>query len=135
MAACSGKWHINAGGAVQDLTTWKRNAGAGHLVSRKAADLGYRLPKILRSNVTPPAMTLGGRTFYFFPEVLIVQHAGRFGAVDYGELDIKWQPSRFIEEDQPPADAPVVDHTWKHPNKSGGPDRRFKDNRELPVCL
>ncbi|MFD1787523.1 hypothetical protein ACFSC3_08060 [Sphingomonas floccifaciens] len=25
--------------------------------------------------------------------------------------------------------------TWKHPNKSGGPDRRFADNRQLPICL
>lgn len=34
-----------------------------------------------------------------------------------------------------PGDARVVDHTWKHPNKNGGPDRRFKDNRQIPICL
>jgi hypothetical protein len=28
-----------------------------------------------------------------------------------------------------------VDRRWKHPNKDGGPDRRFRDNRLLPVCL
>ncbi len=32
-----------------------------------------------------------------------------------------------------PADAMVVDTTWRYVNKNGGPDRRFKDNRELPV--
>ena len=42
---------------------------------------------------------------------------------------------RFVEEVTPPRDAMVVDHTWKYVNKSGGPDRRFKDNRELPICL
>lgn len=135
LAACYGKWHINSGSAVQDLTTWKRNAGAAHLVNRKAATLSYDLPRVLRSNVTPPTITLGGRTFYFFPEVVIVKHSGRFGAVGYDDLRIRCQISRFIEEQTPPADAQVVDHTWKHPNKNGGPDRRFRENRQLPVCL
>jgi hypothetical protein len=45
------------------------------------------------------------------------------------------QTSRFIEDGSPPSDAQVVDRTWKHPNKGGGPDRRFRDNRLLPVCL
>lgn len=135
LAACVGKWHIASGGAVRDLTTWKRNAGASHLLDRKSARLGFSLPTVLRSNLTPPALGLGRCTFYFFPEVIIVQDGGKFGSVGYGELEIQWQQSRFIEDGHPPSDAQVVDHTWKHPNKSGGPDRRFKDNRRLPVCL
>jgi hypothetical protein len=135
LAGCKGKWHIQSGGVVRDLTTWKRNAGAAHLIDRKPARLTYSLPKVLRSNVTPPALGIGGRTFYFFPEVIIVQGGGKFGAVGYGDLEIRWQQTRFIEDGHPPNDAQVVDHTWKHPNKSGGPDRRFRDNRRLPVCL
>ncbi|WP_297370651.1 hypothetical protein [Acidocella sp.] len=135
LKACRGRWHIEAGGKVTDLATWKRNAGAGHLVNRKNARLGYNLPKVLRSNITPPALGLGRRTFYFFPEVVLVQDGKRFGAVGYGDLEIKYQQSRFIEDGQPPGDAQVVDHTWQHPNKSGGPDRRFKSNRRLPICL
>ena len=56
LAACIGKWHIPSGGAVRDLTTWKRNAGASHLLNRKSARLGFSLPTVLRSNVTPPAL-------------------------------------------------------------------------------
>ena len=135
LAACNGKWHIQSGGAVRDLATWKQNAGAGHLVTRKSAKLAYSLPKLLHSNVTPPSLEMGRRTFYFFPEVTIVQDGKKFGSVGYGDLDIRWQQSRFIEEGRPPSDAQVVDQTWKHPNKSGGPDRKFKDNRRLPICL
>jgi uncharacterized tellurite resistance protein B-like protein len=29
----------------------------------------------------------------------------------------------------------VVDHTWQYVNKSGGPDRRFNNNRQIPICL
>lgn len=135
LAACHGKWHIASGGAVRDLTTWKRNAGAAHLVNRKNASLIYSLPKVLRSNITPPAITLGGRDFFFLPDVILVKRGGRFGAVGYDDLQIRNQTSRFIEDGTPVRDAQIVGHTWKHPNKGGGPDRRFRDNRQLPVCL
>jgi hypothetical protein len=120
---------------VRDLTTWKRNAGAAHLVNRKNASLVYSLPKVLRSNITPPTITLGGRDFFFLPDVILVKRGGRFGAVGYDDIQIRTQASRFIEDGTPVRDAQIVGHTWKHPNKGGGPDRRFRDNRQLPVCL
>jgi hypothetical protein len=135
LAACDGKWYIQSAGAIRDLATWKQNAGAGHLVNRKPALLAYSLPKLLHSNVTPPTLKMSLRTFFFFPEVIIVQDGKKFGAVGYGDLEIQCQQSRFIENGQLPNDAQVVDHTWEHPNKKGGPDRRFKNNRLLPICL
>jgi hypothetical protein len=56
------------------------------------------------------------------------------GAVSYADLQLRWQPSNFIEEGNVPADAQVVSHTWKHPNKKGGPDRRFANNYQIPIC-
>lgn len=132
---CAGKWHIEAGGAINDLTTWKRNAGASHLVKRTATKLGYALPKVIKSNITPPSMYVGKQVIYFMPDVALISHNSRFGAVSYSDLRIRWQESRFIEDGQVPRDAKIVDHTWQHPNKSGGPDRRFRNNRQLPVCL
>ena len=118
-----------------DLTTWKRNAGAAHLVNRKNAGLDYSLPKVLRSNVTPPAITLSSIVFFFLPDVVLVKQGGHFGAIGYDDLHIRNQTSHFIEDRTPVADAQIVGRTWKHPNKDGGPDRRFRDNRLLPICL
>lgn len=132
---CSAKWHIQAGGAVESLTAWKRNAGASHLVNRKPTVLGYDLPIVIKSNLTPPALHVGRQVMYFMPDVVLVQDGGRVGAVNYTQLDVRWEDSRFIETERGPGDARIVDHTWKHPNKSGGPDRRFKDNRQIPICL
>ncbi|TCQ24840.1 SH3 domain-containing protein [Rhizobium sp. PP-CC-3G-465] len=132
---CAAKWHIEAGGAIQNLTAWKRNAGASHLVNRKPTTLAYRLPSVIKSNITPPALHVGKQVMYFMPDVVLVQDGNRFGAVGYQDLRLRWQDSRFIETERVPSDARVVDHTWKHPNKSGGPDRRFRDNRQIPICL
>lgn len=135
LAGCAAKWHIEAGGAVQNLTAWKRNAGASHLVNRKATILAYNLPSVIKSNVTPPALQVGKQVMFFMPDIVLVQDGSRVGAVNYADLNVRWQDSRFIETERVPSDAKVVDHTWKHPNKSGGPDRRFKDNRQIPICL
>jgi hypothetical protein len=134
LAACAGRWHVEAGGAVRDITTWKRNAGASHLVRRKPTMLGYGLPAVLKTNVTPPVLHAGKRKFYFLPDVLLIEDGTGFGAVGYKDLRVAWQHSNFIEEGAVPHDAEVIKHNWQHPNKSGGPDRRFKSNRQLPVC-
>lgn len=132
---CAAKWHIEAGGAVQSLTAWKRNAGASHLVNRKTTTLAYALPAVIKSNVTPPALHVGRQVMFFMPDIVLVQDGSRVGAVSYVDLNLRWQDSRFIETEGVPSDARIVDHTWKHPNKSGGPDRRFNDNRQIPICL
>ncbi|MBK1794667.1 DUF4236 domain-containing protein [Devosia sp. WQ 349] len=135
LSGCAGKWHIEAGGAIENLTAWKRNAGASHLVRRKPTTLAFKLPSVVKSNLNPPALHVGRQILFFMPDILLVQDGGRLGAVSYSDLNLRWQDSRFIEAERVPGDARIVDHTWQHPNKSGGPDRRFKDNRQIPICL
>ncbi len=134
LAGCAGKWHVEAGGAVQDLTTWKRNAGASHIVRKKPTTLDFKLPSAVTSNITPPALHVGRQVIYFLPDVALMDDGRTVGAVAYSKLSMVWQDSNFIEEGQVPRDAQIIRHTWKHPNKSGGPDRRFRDNRQIPVC-
>lgn len=134
LAACGGRWHVAAGGAVQNLTQWKRNAGASHVVKKAPTTLAYALPGVVSSNLTPPSVKAGAQTLYFLPDVVLIEHGKSFGAVGYGDLELHWQDSNFIEEGGVPADALVIGQTWKHPNKSGGPDRRFRDNYQIPIC-
>lgn len=135
LASASGKWHIEAGGAVTDITTWKRNAGASYIIRKKPTKLKYALPREVKSNVIPPTLHAGKHVIYFLPDVVLVDDGTGIGAVGYSDLQLRSQDSRFIEEGKIPSDAKVVDHTWKHPNKSGGPDRRFKVNHRIPICL
>ena len=135
LQACKGKWHIEESGAVTSDVTRKRNAGASHLVKRKPTSLSYSLPDVIKSNLTPPALGVGKQILFFMPDTVLVQDGSRFGAVPYGDLTVHRNNSRFIEDGAVPADAQVVGQTWKHPNKNGGPDRRFRDNRQLPICL
>ena len=134
LCGVSAKWHVEAGGQVRDLTTWKRNAGASHIVRKKPTLLNYALPQVIKSNVTPPAIRVGRQTLYFLPDVMLIDDGSRVGAVSYEQLCITYQDSNFIEEGPVPQDTQVIGRTWKHPNKSGGPDRRFANNYQIPIC-
>lgn len=55
----------------------------------------------------------------------------------YRDLHIAVKEQRFIEAGMGsvPAGSQVVGSTWRYVNRNGGPDRRFKDNAELPIVL
>ncbi|MFC4732630.1 DUF4236 domain-containing protein [Salipiger abyssi] len=135
LGAARGLWYVDAAGDVTNLTAWKRNAGASQLVSKHPTAVKYEAPPGVQSNITPPSIAIDGKVLYFLPDCVLVREGRQYGAVAYPDLRLATRPSRFIVEDAVPSDCKVVGSTWKHPNKNGGPDRRFRDNRQLPICL
>ncbi len=131
LQGCGGKWHVSAKAGVRD---GKYHAGAGALIKRQAVSLKAGQPPLMKVNFDVPLLPVGRQTLAFFPDRLLVFDTRGVGAVNYTDLTVESAESRFIERDSVPADATIVDHTWSYVNKKGGPDKRFKDNRELPVC-
>lgn len=132
LSSSSSKWHVEAEGAVKDR---KRNAGATSVIKRTLISLGIGNPPYVKTNVTVPSIPVGKQTLYFFPDKVLIFEKNGVGAVSYPNLRISVENTRFIEDGSVPRDAKVVDKTWKYVNKRGGPDKRFKDNRELPIAL
>lgn len=131
LAGCAAAWHIEASGKVHDR---KYHAGASNLVHRKNTSIRKAEPPYVKTNIETVAVGVGRQTLHFFPDRILVYDQNGVGAVGYQELRIDVDATRFIESESVPRDAEVVDRTWKYVNKSGGPDKRFKDNKELPVC-
>jgi hypothetical protein len=131
LGTCGGKWRIEAQGATRDQ---KHHAGATSLISRKSILLTKGQPPFVKTNIEVPTIPLGRRTLWFFPDRILVFEATGVGAVRYEDAHIARTSSRYIEDAAVPADAKVVGHTWKYVNKGGGPDKRFKDNRQLPIA-
>lgn len=122
---------------TQHVSDYKRNAGAGKLIKRlpireisiNKAPLPYFV-----TNVTIPSIKLNHIQLYFLPERLLIKRDRKFAAVFYKNLRIDGTTARFIEDGSVPPDAQIVDHNWRFVNKSGGPDRRFSNNRKIPIC-
>lgn len=130
MKGCRASWHLEAEGRVKDS---KYHAGASHLVRRKNIVLTLKHPPFVKTNVATPSIPVGTQTLYFFPDKVLVFEPNGVGAVSYENLNVDISHTRFIEDGSVPKDAEIVDRTWKYVNKRGGPDKRFKDNRQLPV--
>lgn len=132
LASAAGLWHIFYSVPTDDQ---KRNAGATHLIKRtRVACVPRPLPHIV-CNLQPFSIPAGPQQLLFLPDRLLVHQEGRFAAVPYGDLSIDAEPAKYIETDTLPRDAQVVGKTWRFVRRDGGPDRRFNDNRELPIAL
>jgi hypothetical protein len=67
--------------------------------------------------------------------VMIDKQNKEFGLIDFREISIEHHGQRFVETDGVPNDSKIVDRTWKYVNKNGSPDKRYKDNHEIPIAL
>ncbi len=123
-------WRVKGESMTPD---WKRNAGASTLVRRAPVSVAYSKPPRVEANVSIPCIDTGRAKLFFLPDVILYWEQGTYGAIAYNDFRIEQQFTRFIEDGQVPADATVVDRTWRYVNKNGGPDRRFNNNVQLPV--
>jgi hypothetical protein len=69
---------------------------------------------------------------HFLPDQILI-YTGRYGSISYAQLFIEARSTRFSEMEPIPSDSRRIDTTWQYVNKSGGPDRRFNNNRQIPV--
>jgi hypothetical protein len=131
LKSCNVIWDVQAEGHTSD---WKRHAGATTLSQRHVIRPQFDRPGCIRGNVTFPTIKLGRAQLFFLPDAVLVVSKRSVAALHYRDLYFSEGTTRFIEEGCVPSDTTIVDHTWRFVNKTGGPDRRFNSNRQLPVC-
>ncbi len=68
------------------------------------------------------------------PDLILYWDRGVFGGVPYDDFLVEQGSTRFIEDGYVPSDAVVVGQTWRFVRRDGGPDRRFNNNRQLPIA-
>ncbi|MCW2687785.1 MAG: hypothetical protein JWR37_2675, partial [Mycobacterium sp.] len=131
----SRRWRFNTTGKVKTTYQYKVNSGASTIVSRSALSVAMNGPKVLKTNIVVPSVVAGKNALHFLPDRLLVADGKRFSDVAYAELSAFAKNGRFIETESAPRDGVQVDTTWQYVNIKGGPDRRYKNNRQLPVML
>lgn len=77
---------------------------------------------------------IGKETLAFIKDRVVLLQKNDIGTLKCEDIIVNIKEISFAENLNVPYDAEIVSHTWEHTNKSGEPDRRFKDNRELPIC-
>jgi hypothetical protein len=122
--------NIDTRGIIYD---WKRHGGAAFEVKAGPARFGYGAPKRIKTNISVPFIAGGLNTVYFFPDLIMITQKKQVGGLDYRKVSIQFHSQLFNEYDHVPSDAIVVGHTWRFVRRDGGPDRRFNNNRQIPI--
>lgn len=125
-------WRIMQSSKVIDK---KYSGGASSAVKRTACAASKKAPFPFKSNTPAASFKAGKETLVFLPDKLFIIQKSKVGALNYSDMETFAHTTQFIESEKVPGDANVVGSTWKYVNKSGGPDKRFKNNPELPICL
>jgi len=125
-------WRLDSQSAVSD---WKRNAGAAYNVKREQIGVRRAVPPRVESNLVPICIDLGKLKMFFLPDQVLYWQRGTFASIEYKDLKFEAGSTRFIEDQAQTSDSQQVGSTWRYVRKDGGPDRRFNNNRQLPVML
>ncbi len=117
----------------------KVNAGAASNISRGTARVSVIKPNVnagfgMRTNVESFIINSSKCRILFLPSGILVKKGAKTVAYSYDQISILSSTVNFIEDGILARDAEVIRQTWQYVNKDGSPDRRFKNNRQLPVC-
>jgi len=123
-------WQVND---VFSNTQKRTNAGAGTSVAKFAISIKNKKPPFLKTNAKCYFIQLKKEKLYIMPDKILVINRGKTGVIDLADLDMVVGDTNFVENIAP-KDATIVRHTWQFVNNNGTPDKRFKNNRQLPVC-
>ncbi len=114
----------------------KVNAGAGRNLKRVECKIKKGHPYYIRTNVDTIEIRLHNReSLIILPDKVFFVRKRKVGMIDYSDFRISVSSVRFVERNGVPKDAQVVGQTWQYVNKNGTPDQRFKNNKQIPVCL
>lgn len=76
-----------------------------------------------------------GGDMYIFPGFLLYRASKQaFALIDSREVTLTFVSTRFTETLSVPSDTEIVGQTWAKCNKDGSPDRRFRDNYQIPLA-
>lgn len=103
------------------------------ILDRSPLRLVKGLPNGIDTNVDIISLKADGISISFLPDALLLAKNKDLKAIDYKDLRVDLRAEDFKEEGKIAKDARVLEKTYKHANKDGSPDKRYKDNPEVSL--
>jgi hypothetical protein len=128
-------WDVTSEVAVDRYRT---RSAASFDINRRPVRLGYAQIEGDVIASTTRSLRFGNVTgvmLDLYPGLCMVQGKRDFDLVDLLDVQAQFHAQRFIETESVPRDSQVVDYAWLKSNKDGSRDRRFANNRQIPIAL
>ncbi|SHM86557.1 Protein of unknown function [Chitinophaga sp. CF418] len=110
-------------------------SAASTLVMKREVAIGIKPIPDIKSEFAPLWLkNANGADLYFYPGFIIMYDSrDHFGIIGLNELEFHYEYVRFVETGTVPKDSKIIDRTWAKVNKNGSPDKRFKNNYQIPI--
>ena len=103
------------------------------ILDRSPLRLVKDLPNGIDTNVEIISLKADDISISFLPDALLLAKNKDLKAIDYKDLRVDLRAEDFKDEGKVAKDARVLEKTYKHANKDGSPDKRYKDNPEVSL--
>jgi stage V sporulation protein K len=115
----------------------KKSSGASNSINRVEIKPSFdSLPyQNIKCNVQIPNLTINNIGYFFFPDVLMIAKTKDYELVEYKNLVLETNQSRFIETEKDTSNLTIESYTYQYVNKDGSADQRHSYNPALPICL
>lgn len=115
----------------------KRNAGASTSINRTETSIKQNIfPYVnVECNFSIPGIVINNIKYCFYPEVLVKVTGMEIELIDYQNIRISTNQTRFIESEKNSESLNIQGYTYQYVNKDGTPDRRHAYNPKYPICL
>ena len=107
---------------------------AGYITGKYLIKKNKKIPYYLKCNVDIFCIGLEKEKLYFLPDKILIIKNGNPGVIPYNDVKFEYTETNFIETDSVPSDTQIIKYTWKFVNKNGKPDKRYKNNKQIPIC-
>lgn len=131
LCRCQCIWDVTGASTVDQVRS--RSAVSVSYETCPTQCLRKALPGI--SSPEPPLVFLNrnGADIYLYPGFFVMYESpSRLGILDIAELDVVYKAERCVGTGAP-SDSRRVGEVWEKSNKDGSRDKRFADNRLLPL--
>jgi hypothetical protein len=113
----------------------RSRSGASTIIKKKEAKVSFKSIPEIKCDFQPFWFNnINGSDLYFYPNFIVMLNSIHdFALIDINELNFNFSSTRFIESGQVPSDSKIIEYTWAKVNKNGTPDKRFKENYQIPI--
>ncbi len=134
LAGCGAIWDLTSQETVDNA---RERTSVGVRISRKLVKFSLGSSELIQwEQEVPHLENANGGDLYLYPGFILYRGPeNAFAVIAYHDLEVTAVGFRCQSDEEVPSDAKIVGRTWVKVNKDGTPDRRFVNNREIPIAF
>jgi hypothetical protein len=133
LSECQKVWNVLAEKAIDRIA---ERSSADTAITRTAVRFSLNTCDLMQwEQKVPHLPNRTGGDMYIYPGFILYRASKQaFALIDSRDVTLRFVSTQFTETDPVPPDSHIVGRTWAKCNKDGSPDRRFRDNYQIPVA-